>query len=267
MKNNLEDNIIFVFDIDGTLMPNSENSIDFYGVEALIKAAEFGEVIIASARPLRGILFLFDDLPVKPKAIIALNGAIIYLDSKIIEYSHIPGYLVKRLTDIFKNKCEIWFYTKDSWFYLNTVSGYREKEVHSIGFLPRPAGEIKQEDKILKMTLISDKPESLKVNVPELNQELSFYSSNPGYLEATALNVGKDRALNSIKDFLNIKKATVVAIGDSDNDITLLKNADFSCTVGNASNKAKKYSMYSSENFYGEGAKDCVLKFVERYFP
>ncbi len=266
MKKYLKDNIIFVFDVDGTLMQNSQNSFDLCGVEALLKAAEFGEIIIASARPLDGILFLFDNLPLKPKAIIALNGAITYLDNKIIEYSYISQPLVKKITDTFKENCEIWFYTKNYWFYLNTVSDYRQKEIFSVGFSPRPAEEIKQEDKILKMTLISDNLKNMMTDNLQLNQKLSFYTSNPGYMEAAAFDVGKDKALNNIKNFLNIEKATVFAIGDSDNDITLLKNADFSCTVGNASNGAKKYSRYSSKDFYGEGALDCVLKFIRDIF-
>jgi hydroxymethylpyrimidine pyrophosphatase-like HAD family hydrolase len=99
MEKNIK-NIITVFDIDGTLMPISSSILDPNGTEALSKAAELGEVVIASARLYQGIFFLIKDLPSKPRVIIALNGAATFIDGKLVDSVAIPEDTVGKVTGI-----------------------------------------------------------------------------------------------------------------------------------------------------------------------
>ena len=56
----MQNNTIFVFDLDGTLMPQSNNLIDIEGVSALSVASLYGDIILASARPLKGMMNLIN---------------------------------------------------------------------------------------------------------------------------------------------------------------------------------------------------------------
>ena len=258
-------NIIFSFDLDGTLMSHGQNIIDPSGIEALYKAANIGEVVIASARPPRGIFFLFKDLPVKPKAVIALNGAITFLNGKIIESVAMPGDTVEKVMYCCKDRCEVWLYTRSQWFSLNIVSEFCQKEAHSVGFSPRLISKIGDKTTILKMTLLSNDWDNVKMKDLLLNNELSISSSNPGYMEVYSSDANKYRALKKVISHLKVTDPFIFAIGDSDNDIDILSKADFSCTVGNATSKAKAHSRYSSDKHYGKGALDCVTRFIEEF--
>ena len=244
-------------------MPNSQNRIDYSGIKALYKASTLGVVFIASARAPKGIFFLFEEISLKPRAIIALNGAVTYINGKIINKIAMPREIVEKIINNYKDDVEIWLYSESEWFSTNTNSKFCAKEASGVGFEPQPIDKFSNNTEVLKMTLLSDNWDNLEIPRYLLNSKISVSSSNVGYKEIYSSDAGKYKAMYNIINHLNIDNPFIFAIGDSDNDIDILKKADFSCTVGNATGKAKQYSKFCSDRYYGEGALDCILKFIK----
>ena len=63
--------------------------------------------------------------------------------------------------------------------------------------------------------------------------------------------------------YLNVKKENTMAIGDSNNDISMIENVGFGCAVAGANDELKKISQYICEKDYTEGAvKEVIEKFL-----
>jgi len=89
------------------------------------------------------------------------------------------------------------------------------------------------------------------------------FISSGRYLEINPKGVNKGEAVKWLCQYLNVKKENTMAIGDSYNDISMIKNVGFGCSVGGGSEDLKKISQYICENDYTEGAvKEVIEKFL-----
>ena len=68
---------------------------------------------------------------------------------------------------------------------------------------------------------------------------LKFTFSRPNYLEAIPIESGKDKAILKLCDYYGVKIADVVAFGDSNNDVDMLKAVGLGVAVGNAREECK----------------------------
>ena len=75
------------------------------------------------------------------------------------------------------------------------------------------------------------------------NSELiNVVSSSEANIEITSLEASKGNALDFIAKHLEISTDEILAIGDSDNDISMLEKAGFSIAMGNASEHVKSHA-------------------------
>jgi hydroxymethylpyrimidine pyrophosphatase-like HAD family hydrolase len=61
---------------------------------------------------------------------------------------------------------------------------------------------------------------------------------------------------------MNLKKTEVMAIGDSNNDLPMLKEAGFSVAMGNASDHVKSVCDYVTEDNMHNGVAAAIHKYV-----
>ena len=92
-------------------------------------------------------------------------------------------------------------------------------------------------------------PEGQKVLGPikdELskNDNLVITSSGPGNIEINHVNAQKGVALQAYADSLNIPMDNVMAIGDNNNDVSMLKAAGISYAMGNGGDEVKMLAKY-----------------------
>ena len=155
-------------------------------------------------------------------------------------------------------------YTVSEWYSTDPESEFSLKEARAVGFNPLPAGKLIDRNGILKVTLLSDNCEKLIIEELLSGSGLSIRRLNPFYLEVCSPNALKYSAFKKVIYNLEIKDPFIFAVGDSENDIDLLKNSDFPCTVGNATRKVIACSKYQSKKDYGEGALDCIEKIAKK---
>lgn len=71
---------------------------------------------------------------------------------------------------------------------------------------------------------------------------IQFFLSWSSYLDGASLDAGKGNALLHLAEYLNIDKSETVAIGDSMNDISMIKAAALGVAVQNADDRLKRYA-------------------------
>jgi phosphoglycolate phosphatase len=85
-----------------------------------------------------------------------------------------------------------------------------------------------------------------------------------GYaIHLQSLGINKGTAMVALAREMDLPSSDFAAIGDSVNDIQMLKNAGMALTVANAHPDTKAVAHYVAEKEYGDG----FVEAVERYFP
>jgi hydroxymethylpyrimidine pyrophosphatase-like HAD family hydrolase len=178
----------------------------------------------------------------------------------------IPIKTLRKVIFLVSDKCEMWLYTELKWYSSNPESEFSLKEASAVGFKPLPKTVLSNKEKVLKITLVSENFKNPRIEKIISIEGLYMRKSNPKYREIGSIFAQKHNSLNRLINKLKIKDPFIIAIGDSENDIDILKRADHSCTVGNATPNVKLQSGYVSNSYYGEGALDCIKKFKSKYY-
>ena len=90
---------------------------------------------------------------------------------------------------------------------------------------------------------------------------LTIVQSAKNYLEITDINASKGSALNFLKKYWNLSNDEVLASGDQDNDIELLKNAGIKICVGNDSQELSKIAQYHCKSVNSNE----LVKYIEEF--
>ena len=109
--------------------------------------------------------------------------------------------------------------------------------------------------------LIIDPPEDILKTI-EADKSLTLISSAPGLYDVMTEGVTKGRALLELADHLNIPRDMTFAIGDSDNDISMIADAGHGIAMGNACEGAKKAAAYITAAVSEMGFAKAVDEFV-----
>jgi hydroxymethylpyrimidine pyrophosphatase-like HAD family hydrolase len=74
--------------------------------------------------------------------------------------------------------------------------------------------------------------------------------------------VSKAKALETLASKFNIKQEEVMAIGDGDNDIEMVKWAGLGVSVGNGTEILKSCANYITREEYNLGVEEAISKFI-----
>lgn len=89
---------------------------------------------------------------------------------------------------------------------------------------------------------------------------INTVSSAHDNIEITAKGASKGLALHTLKNHLNLDTNQVLAIGDSENDISMLNEAGISVAMGNASDKVKAVSTMITASNQDDGFAKAIKK-------
>ena len=75
---------------------------------------------------------------------------------------------------------------------------------------------------------------------------LQMTKSAPGNIEITPENEGKGTALAYLAQYLGLEREQVMAMGDAENDLSMLEYAEHSVAMANASDEVKAACRYQT---------------------
>ncbi|MFW6230051.1 MAG: Cof-type HAD-IIB family hydrolase [Halanaerobium sp.] len=232
---------MIAIDLDNTLL-TTEKKIDKEAVNLIKEADKKGKkVILATGRMFEAAVPFLEKLKLDTP-LITYNGALVKDKSgKVIQESTISRNLTKEIIKFAEDYgMHIHFYNEGNYYY-RWKNNYA-KEYDEITGVSGIETRVKLQDYIknpaLKLLIIEAEKKRREYFKNELNKfyrnRLSISSSMETYIEITAANVNKGRALADLADDYNILPEEIVAIGDGYNDLSMLEMAGLGVAMENA---------------------------------
>ncbi len=264
---------LLAIDMDGTLL-DSQNNISKRTKNALDQASKKGvRVIISTGRLLESATYYSRSLGLN-NPILACNGALI-VDEKLnlIYKNPIEIEKAKAIINI-ANRHGIYFHFYDEKklysktkveeilnFY-NEGNGKKTVEMELFQDIELLAKD--RELDIYKFLFIDMDKNKLKILRQEINKidNVSTSSSWPNNIEAMAANVSKGQGLYKLCNILNIKQEEVMAIGDSENDLSMFDFAGLSVAMANGEKIAKDKANHITDTNNNDGVSKAIEKFI-----
>ena len=217
-------------DIDGTLCFPDLKKMDLEAIQEFQKEGYlFG---LCSGRSQRGVLDLFPK-NISPDFYIAATGSIIYNKNKEIIYEKTIDFkTVEKLYQSYKNQSIIVFVTDSDYIYKTDFEGFEDFDREEVKVI-KDLNEIKNH-KFYGVSLVLESEEIASQLCQELNKLFQGIKGfqNRDSIDIVHIECSKGKAILKIKELFHIEK--ISAIGDSFNDISMLKAADQSFTFHNA---------------------------------
>lgn len=262
---------ILALDIDGTLV-NKKKEITSKVKTAVNNLQDKNiPVLIASGRPLEGIMPVANKLDFSAKGgyILAFNGGkivnaktneVVYSQSINMEY--VPGICdfarENKLTILTYKDGKIIATDKEDEF-LKIEARINNMEVLQVENLKE---EIKEEpDKFL----IVGPPHIMEKQVINMAEKfegrLNIFRSEPFFIEVVPMGIDKAKSLEVLLSKLGLTNKDLVACGDGRNDVTMIEYAGMGVAMDNACEEVKAVSNYITASNDEDGVALAIEKF------
>lgn len=261
-------------DLDGTFLRNDHISASKRNIQAVKAAKEKGvEVVISTGRPLSFTKEIRQWIGQTNYGVFSNGSSIVDLNQeKEILSALMPLNSTNHVLDVMSNykvsmivhKNGVGHIQKGGYFnspwleheFLNRVQEYcisvdnLEKEMYN-----------NEVEKIDILSLPKDNQDKIEKQIKE-DCGVVISSSLPGNIEINSKKATKGKALERLCTKLEINQDQVMALGDSTNDIEMLKWAGYSFAMENGKDEAKAVAKYIAPHFEKDGLAQMIEKHV-----
>jgi len=259
---------LIAIDIDYTLI-GSDLTISDRTKQAIHAAMDAGSMVtLATGRMFRASVPFADELDIDAP-LITYDGALVKTAKTKELYWHKPIPLedAKKILAYLKGLgFHVNVYVNDE-IYVERLNEEARRYMAHVNVVARPVGNLLEflNESPTKLLMMAE-PEIVDKMLPELEQRFGAIShvarSLPSYIEFTGKGVTKGSALAELSKRLGIPKDQVMAIGDSENDISMLSYAGIGVAVSNAGDKVKEAADYVAGGISGDGVREAIYRFV-----
>lgn len=264
---------LIAIDIDGTLLNSQKQVTD--EVKNALKAAEAQgvKIVLCTGRPLPGVEDLLEELDLlgENDFVITYNGSLVQkTKNKEIISSYQLTYDDYLDIDQLSRKLKVHLYseTEDTMYTSNRdISKYIifETALINMPLKYRTQEEITSDLNIIKMIMI-DEPDFLDEIIPKIPQSFwdnyTIVKSLPHFLEFMHKEVHKGVALERLAKHLGLQREEIMAIGDNENDLTMVDYAGLGVAMENATENIKKAADVITASNDENGVAEAINKYV-----
>ena len=260
-------------DMDGTLLHN-DKSISDYTINVLRKIVEKGILLVpASGRPLNGMKAAVLNNVKGIKYAICSNGAMLMdvQKEKSISETGIPiEKALEALTYLEQFPVAVYVHTDRGTFRAEgwEKTGLSEK----YPYIRFSEGNVKNLREFLRTSRVNVMKMGAYILTDNLAQKLlekgspipgiAFLRTGDGIIELNSTNASKGNALYILCEKLGIQLENVLAIGDNENDISMLQAAGISAAMRNAEDDVKQAAKFVAGNNEEDGAAHFLEEWV-----
>ena len=259
---------LWISDIDGTIM-NYDGSVTSR-MENLISRINNSETkfVLATGRMFMGANHAAKRFNINTP-VVCYQGAIVRTKDEILWQSPIKDDLIDEiLSYLRKYNIHTNLYSNDILYVEDDDKRIMEEYCSGRGTtykVVKSFDEVEKKDipKILGIIYDKDLMQKVKTELSEMYKGvLTIVQSSPMYLEITDINASKGNALNFLKKYWNIKDEEIIASGDQDNDIEMLKCAGIKVSVGSNSERIKNIATYNCKDVNSDELVDLIERLV-----
>lgn len=262
---------MLVLDLDDTLL-RDDRTVSELTRRRLLEAQQQGMIVVlASGRPTYAMQHLAKELCLAEYGgyFISFNGARITscADQHILLSVDISHAQMCKLFDLAQEHgVYIQTYTEDH-ILVSKDNEYTQIEKEITGMDVIECADFKAEiPKTAVKAMMLEHPDRLKevekALRPVVENELYMTITKPFFLEFMNPAVDKGKSLVTLAQHLNVPMKQVIAVGDSYNDISMIKAAGLGVAMGNAVEAVKQAADYET----ADNEHDGVAHVVERFF-
>ena len=255
---------LLVTDFDQTLL-DSDEAIPLSTMVEIDRIRKSGVLFaVATGRILRSVLEYNRDFPFLDY-VVACNGAYVYDVSKGISiFKKSVGTAIIRKIKKMYGDCDIYFCTTMDWHLCQkdiVFSEFLGTRQSFTSFYEKYKDEIYKIEVHFKTKKERDSAyqelEELKVKATYNKQ---FYGKKDYLIEFTAFGIDKKIGIDKICKREKIKLSEAVAIGDSDNDISMVASCGVGVAVSNATKDLKKIADLKTASNDTKGVEKIIKK-------
>lgn len=261
--------ILLITDMDGTFLPSSKipSQENVESINRFMKAG--GKFSIATGRSLQASQQYFDTFSVNCP-IIMCNGGMVYdlADKRQIYAVYLPVSARELTARILKDNpqagCEVLPIEN---VFVPNMTDMESQHCNICKVDPVLCGISEIPDNWYKV-LFADTPERLPILIDYVDKikddysDIDFVISAPTYYEMLPKNISKGSALNELCKACGFDDFTVVAVGDYNNDIEMLRNADVGICPSNAVEEVKAVADILLDVSCEENAIAAVVDYI-----
>jgi len=258
-------------DMDGTLV-NDKSELTERTKDAIRRVVDAGVLFVtATGRPMSNVQIV-NELFDKDMPFIVFNGAAAYMgkSEKLLFERFLDFDLAKEAFDIGQKLgvAQIVWTGPRLWAnrHCDETATYHSYCKGLDLSITTDLADIKDEVKGFSKVLWIDDPVKIKELSLEMKKHfdgrLKCVSSMSHFLEFISNDAGKGTALAEIGEMFNIDKSEMLAIGDSYNDVEMLKYAGFSVAVANTPDDIKAICDHVTLSNNDDGVAAVIEEFV-----
>ena len=262
MKKNIK---LVVTDIDGTIMKINED-LEPQTIETFAQLKTAGiKVVIATGRMYKAAKNIVQTLELDTP-LICYQGAMIQDEEKIYFKQPVKKDVASKIIDDLRSyNVHINLYIRDRLIvesddkYIKEYAGDRTILYEVV---PDIKAELGDATKLLAIDEDADKVTQIRDEMKQKYPNLNIVKSTDFYCEFVNKNADKGIAIRFLADMWGIKREEILAIGDQDNDIEMIKTAGIGVAMGNGSPGIKKAADYICPSVQEFGFSQTMEKFV-----
>ena len=258
-----------VTDIDGTIADKDANISQSVrnSIDSLSKKGV--KVVLATGRMFRATYPVLLDLNLDTP-IISYQGGFVkeyFNEQKVLYAKYTDKTLAHETIDYFRSKnIHINIYVNDTLF-VESDDDYIKKYIENRNIVYTVVNDLKKVDMTgLHKVLGIDKDTQKIINATKELQEkykndLYIIRSTPYFCEVSNPEASKAAALRFLREYWGFKKEEVLAIGDQDNDIDMIKEAGIGVAMGNGTSALKDCADFITKSVDEDGFSFAMEKF------
>lgn len=260
---------LFVSDIDGTIIPAGKKMSE-ENIEAIHKMVDAGIVFtLATGRMYSATLPIARQLKLNVPIIVYNGAAIKTVEGEMIHSECLQPELVREIIKFFREKnYYLQTYSDDVLRYpfKGKYSELYEKALKISGVESGWDGLLEHTENVFKLLSITDNIDETNKLIAEVKAEfgdkIDSFKSADQFAEIVAPGVSKASALKFLAKKFGAEISETVAIGDSENDIPMIKAAGLGIAMGNATDDVKAACDVLTGICEENGFADAVYKYV-----
>lgn len=260
--------VLLSLDLDGTLT-NSKKKITPRTYEALMEAQRNGaKVVLASGRPVYGMEHLAEQLHLAEYGgfVLAFNGGklIDWQTQEVIMEQKLPDDLVPRIyNSAVEADLALLTYRGKT---IVTNKAFDRHVMHNAYINKLPLVELcdflNEIEYPVNKCLIVGEPERLEALEKKMQEEygdaMGVFRSQPFFLECVPPGIDKAHSLDVLCQKRGFKKESIVAFGDSWNDLSMIEFAGLGVAMGNAVEELKTKADYVTSSNEEDGVAEVI---------